>query len=248
MDLICEINKRKRAVVSFSFSTPDQKIADIFEPSCAKINDKFRLLELFKKEKIPVGVLLMPVIPFISDDDKSIRMIVETAKNINVDFILFSGLTMKKGRQSDHFFKIVGENFPLLNDKINNIYTWDQWGSTDRNYYEQINRIFLKIIKEYKIPARIPHYIFKDMVELNIEASIILMQIYEILKMQGIKKDAYKNAAWKMMLLKDDINELVKNKKLLTIPGIGKVISGIITDIVSQRRSGYYEKIINWEI
>ena len=96
--------------------------------------------------------------------------------------------------------------------------------------------------------ARIPHYIFKDMVELNVEVSIALMHIYEILRIQGINKEAYKNAAWKMMFLKDNINELVLNNKLITIPGIGNVISGIITDIVRKRRSVYYEKIINWEI
>ena len=76
---------------------------------------------------------------------------------------------------------------------------------------------------------------------------MILFHIYYFLKMKGQIKKAYESAAWKILFLKDDIKELIKNDKLKNINGIGNVIDGIIKEIYNTRKCNYYEKLLYYQ-
>jgi DNA repair photolyase len=247
-DLLKKINEKSSVTVSFSMSSSDQNITDIFEPGCASISERFRLLEKFKKLGFFTGIMHMPVIPFVSDNKKSLQTLLSSAKNVNVDFIIFGGMTLKAGKQKDYFYNQLQNFDNQLIKKYQEIYPHNnKWGNASFKYYEYLENLFYSIVKEYKIPSRIPHYIYKDRVELNVEISMILFHIYYFLKMKGQIKKAYETAAWKILFLKDDIKELIKNDKLKNINGIGNVIDGIIKEIYNTRKCNYYEKLLYYQ-
>jgi DNA repair photolyase len=121
IDLIKKINNKSQAIVGFSFSSVDDKISKIFEPYIASPSERLKCLAYFKKEKIPVGMFLMPVIPFISDNENTIEDTIKEAKKIGVDFIIFSGMTLKLGKQRNYFMDILKNKYPKLENNYKKI-------------------------------------------------------------------------------------------------------------------------------
>lgn len=95
IDIIKEINEKNRAIVSFSFSSVSKEISSIFEPGVPAPEERLETMKLFKKEGIACGMFLIPVIPYITDKPELIEDAVRKAKQYRVDFILFSGMTLK---------------------------------------------------------------------------------------------------------------------------------------------------------
>ena len=59
LDIIKKINEKNRAIVSFSFSSTDEKISSIFEPGVPPPKDRLEPLKLFKNEGIACGMFLL---------------------------------------------------------------------------------------------------------------------------------------------------------------------------------------------
>ena len=56
----------------------------------------------------------MPVIPFITDTPIQMEQSIQQAKNVGVDFIIFSGMTLKDGRQKEYFYRVIEKYQPEL--------------------------------------------------------------------------------------------------------------------------------------
>jgi DNA repair photolyase len=99
IDMLKKINENSRAIVSFSFSSVDDKISAMFEPGVPPPSERLETLAFFKKEGIACGMFLLPIIPFVTDTPKLIEDSVRKAGRAGVDFIIFGGMTLKDGRQ-----------------------------------------------------------------------------------------------------------------------------------------------------
>jgi DNA repair photolyase len=244
LDLLKEINDKNKSVISLSFSTNNQKIVDIFEPGCAVVKERFKTLESFKKNNFYTGIMYMPVIPFVSDSADDFKSFLKDAKNTGVDFILFGGMTLKDGNQKDHFYSVLDKNYPGLAEEYDKIYYSNIYGSPKEDYYTKISNSFYSVLSDFKIPPRIPHYIYRDKIELKDEVAMILFHIYFLLSLKGENKKFYEIAAWNILKLEDDIAELAKAGQLEKIKGVGKVIGGIIKEVVLERKCTYYERLL----
>ncbi len=50
---------------------------------------------------------LMPVLPFLTDTEQMLERTVERAVEAGVGFIVFGGLTLRPGRQQEHFLSVL---------------------------------------------------------------------------------------------------------------------------------------------
>ena len=105
IDILKKINKKNRAIVSFSFSSVNDEISAIFEPGVPPPSERLKTLTFFKNEGIACGMFLLPVIPFITDTPELMEETIRKASEVGLDFIIFGGMTLKEGRQKDYFFK-----------------------------------------------------------------------------------------------------------------------------------------------
>ena len=60
IDILKKINKKTRAIVSFSFSSADEKICSIFEPGVPSPEKRFETIEFLKNNGINCGIFLLP--------------------------------------------------------------------------------------------------------------------------------------------------------------------------------------------
>ena len=144
------------AVVSFSFSTPDEKLAKILEPNAPTPKERLETMKKFKDEGFKVGVCYMPVLPFLSDSDKQIEKMVVLAKNYGADSILTAGLTLFGDEPKDcktAYYKVIERNFPEILEKTKRLFG-NKFYPTSK-YQKDLAERADKICKKYEIKNRI---------------------------------------------------------------------------------------------
>jgi DNA repair photolyase len=112
LDLLAEINAKSRAILSFSIVTCDDAVRQAYEPHAAPIEARFEVLEQARALGIHTGVMAMPILPGISDSPKQLEALFSRAARAKVDFMLASGLTLRRGRQKEAFFETVARHHP----------------------------------------------------------------------------------------------------------------------------------------
>jgi DNA repair photolyase len=243
IEIIKKINKKNKVIVSFSFSSTDDKISSIFEPFIPSASERLKTIELFKDQGISCGLFLLPVIPFITDKPSIMEETIKQAKNAGVDFIIFGGMTLKDGMQKDYFFNTLKNNYPELLPDYFSIYKSSKWGQPVFEYYNSINRSFDLLAEKYRIPKRIPLHLFQDLLTENDLVIVLLEQIDYLLKLKG-KSSPYGFAAYSISKIKEPLSKIKGN--LQQIKGVGPTTEKLILEILETGNSNYYKKLINY--
>ena len=241
VDILKMINEQSRAVVSFSFSSLDDKISAIFEPGVPSPGERLKTLAFFKNEGIACGMFLLPVIPFITDTAELMEAAIRKASEVGLDFIIFGGMTLKDGKQKDYFFKVLKDHYPELITEYQKIYTGEKWGQASGEYYNSLNLTFNRVANKYKIPKRIPPALYSDILSENDLVIVMLEHIDYLLKLEG-KKSPFGFAAYSISQLKEPLSTMKGEWRKLK--GVGRTTEGIILEILETGSSLYYEKLL----
>lgn len=242
IDLLKLINEKSNALVGMSFSSVDDAISRIFEPGVALPSSRLQTLAKMKQAGIRCGVFLMPLIPFVTDQWQRIKEVFQAAARLSLDFIVFGGLTLNPGRQSEKFFSVIDTHFPELAAEYAMIYKPNKWGNATDQYYQSLSEPMLELSRLYKIPLRIPFYSFDRQFTLNEKVIIILEHIDYLLKLKN-QRSLYGFAAYNLSKLKEPIEQ--HQFFLQSVKGIGKVTEKIIQEIIRTGRSNYYNQLLS---
>jgi DNA repair photolyase len=244
-DLLQKINDTSRVIVSFSFSSTDEVISRIFEPGVPSPQERLETISFFKEKGIACGMFLLPVIPFITDTKEMLEKTIQDAKDVGVDFIIFGGMTLKEGKQKEYFFNILKRDYPKFLLEYRTIYKGSKWGEATHDYYDQLHFIFNILMKQNKIPKRIPPELFKDILSQNDLVIVILEHIDYLLKLDG-KRSPFGYAAYSLSQLQVPLSTMLS--QLQTIKGVGNTTEKIIQEIIKTGSSQYYERLLKGEI
>ena len=241
IDLLKKINEKRRAIVSFSFSSVDDIISADYEPGVPPPSERLETLDWFRKEGIATGMFLLPVLPFITDTARLMEEAVKRACDVGVDFIIFGGMTLKDGRQQKYYYKALKKHHPELLPRYETIYTGRKWGEATSEYYGVINRTFGEIAKKYGVPVRIPPVLYRDILDQNDLVVVTLDSIDYLMKLEG-RSSPYGYAAHSISKLKEPLSMM--RGDLQKLKGVGKTTEGIILEILSTGRSAFYERLL----
>ncbi len=242
LDILTRINKKNRVIISMSFSSVDDKTSAVFEPGVPRPSKRLQTLSLFKKNGFAIGMYLMPVLPFITDTPQKIKETLRAAKDIGIDFIIFSGMTLKGGQQQEHFYKILKRYDAEFISAYESIYSDNRWGQARQEYCDSIHEIFHSIAHIFNIPIRVPPRLWSDKVDETDRVIIILEHMDYLLKLRG-QKSPYGYAAFSISKLKEPIG--VWRHRLEHISGVGKTTARLIREILDSDTSRYYEKLLS---
>ncbi len=242
LELIQQINRESRSLVSMSFSSVNQKLSRIFEPGVPDPKKKLDLLKRFKDQGIACGMFLMPVIPFVTDTDELLEESVAAADEAGLDFLIFSGMTLKPGRQTDYFEKVLEKALPNIKDRCMALYAnTNQWGNAEPAYYHHLHQRFQRISQKYKIALRIPLRFYGDLLDEDDRVVVMLEQMDYLLKLKG-EKSPYGYGAYSISRLKQPLREF--KGSLQRLKGIGPVTERIVREILHTGTCSYYQKLI----
>lgn len=126
MDLLKQIGKIY-AAVSFTITTADDKLSKIIEPGASVSSERFEAIKELSKAGVYCGILLMPVLPFITNTEENILEIINKAKQAGAKYILNAmGMTLRD-QQREYYYKKLDVHFPglkeIYNEKFGNNYS-----------------------------------------------------------------------------------------------------------------------------
>jgi DNA repair photolyase len=241
LDLIKRINDQNRAIVSFSFSSTSDEISAVFEPCVPSPSERLKTLQIFKREGIPVGMFLLPIIPFVTDSRELIEEAVKKARMAGADFIIFGGMTLKPGGQSDYLFKALNKVHPGLCAKVESIYDGNRWGQATGRYVKSISARFNEAAKKMGLPKRVPPALFTDILWENDLVIVLLEHIDYLLKLEG-RHSPFGFAAYSISKQKEPISTM-KND-LEGIKGINQSTADLIWEILDTGTSAFLEELL----
>jgi DNA repair photolyase len=241
IDILSSINEKNNVIVSFSFSSTDEKISRIFEPGVPPPQQRLEAISFFKDQGIACGMFLLPVIPFITDTRDIMEKTIHDAHDAGVDFIIFGGMTLKDGTQKEYFYKTLQQHYPRLQQEYQMIYRGSTWGEALPEYYQSLHQTFNTLMKHYNIPKRIPPRLFSKLLSENDLVIVILEHLDYLLKIEG-KKSPYGYAAYSLSQIQQPLTSIIK--ELHTIKGVGPTTEHIIREFLKTGSSVYYEQVL----
>jgi hypothetical protein len=242
LDILKEINKQSLALVAFTITSLNDDVWKTWEPRASPPEERFNTIGKFSKVGVPTGVVMMPLLPFISDDAASIEQLVSREKKEGASFVLVSGLTLRD-RQKDYYYQKLKEKYPDLIPEYDKIYGEGGY-SPNQEYMEKLNLTILQVCRKYEMPPRIPHKLFHGKIGIKDEISHVLSQICYLLELMGKKGSAYRKAANQVFKTTEDITKLSKEGRITEIPAVGEKIGKIIDEVIQTGKSEYYLKLI----
>ncbi len=240
-DILSRINEKTRAVVSFSISTVNDGLAAVFEPGASPPSERLAALARLKSLGIGCGVFLLPVIPFVSDSGDAIEEAVRAARGAGADFIAFGGMTLKEGRQKEHFFAVLERIRPDLVEPCRELYANSaRYGEPAGGYFKEIGGRFAAASSRHGMPPRMPRPMFEGRIA-GIELAMILMEHADaMLALEG-KSSSYRRVAacvarFGKPVTPDNVSE---------IRGIGAAAAAMIREILETGTSRLYEDLLS---
>jgi len=143
---------QKGVIVSFSFSTIQDKIAKIFEPGATLPTERLIALEKTISQGFLTGISMMPLIPFISDTTEQLELSLSTFKAKKVDYVLPATITLFGNGKADSktlMMNAVKKHFPELEEKYKKFFIASSQMPT--YYREAFHRKMKELCTNYEL-------------------------------------------------------------------------------------------------
>ncbi len=108
---------QNRVTVAFTLTTVIDGLAKTVEPFAPLPSQRLSAMKTLAEAGIPVGVLMMPVLPYIEDTPEGIGRLLEAIVRHGASFCFWHvGMTCRDG-QRGYFYRKLDEHFPGLKER-----------------------------------------------------------------------------------------------------------------------------------
>lgn len=120
IDILKKIKSHSPVLLKITITTADDMLCQKIEPNVTATSGRFSAIKELSGNGIFTGVLLMPVLPFLEDNEENISAIIHLAYENGAKFIYPAfGVTLRQN-QRDWYYKKLDEHFPSLKQKYIN--------------------------------------------------------------------------------------------------------------------------------
>lgn len=112
IDVLQSIAEHSPVLIKVTITTAEDELAAKIEPNVSRPAERFKMIEKLSGAGLYTGILLMPVLPFIEDNQENIGEIVRWAQMSGAKFIYPAfGMTLR-GNQREWYYRKLNELFP----------------------------------------------------------------------------------------------------------------------------------------
>ncbi|GBG55483.1 radical SAM protein [Sporomusaceae bacterium FL31] len=120
IDVLKSISKHSPVLIKITITAADDRLCKKVEPHVVGASKRFAAIRELSANGIFTGILLMPVLPFIEDNESNISSIIHLAHESGAKFIYPAfGVTLRQN-QREWFYKKLDKDFPLIKQKYLN--------------------------------------------------------------------------------------------------------------------------------
>jgi len=247
LDLLVDINARAWVGVTYSISSVDPALKRAFELRSPGVRLRLRAMRQLADAGILVGASLMPVLPFVGDDEAHLDETIRAVKDHGGAFVLGGGLTMD-GVQAERTLEAFRLLDPALEARVRELYDWDVGGKPSYSppgaYNARLGLLIHELCARHGILDRMPRYIALGPLAVNKRiAERLFLKTYD-LELEQAKEYrlwAYRKAAWTVDELPEPIDAIYEARGeagLRELPGIGKSIAARIAGWLMAENDG----------
>ncbi|MBX9033553.1 SPL family radical SAM protein [Gordonibacter massiliensis (ex Traore et al. 2017)] len=157
IDLLRAIGGAGGAIAKLTITTADDRLARLIEPHAPAPSERFTALAELAEAGVFCGVLFTPTLPWVTDDETTVRGVVEGAAAAGARFVYhMTGVTMRD-RQRDHFLERIAAVDPALPDRYRRAFS-DRYFCNSPRAAEN-RALFRALCKEHGLLWRMPDII-----------------------------------------------------------------------------------------
>jgi DNA repair photolyase len=150
LELLKKINRRSKLSVNFSLITLDRKLQRILEPRAPRPGLRLRAMFELARADIRCNLLMMPMIPGLTDDPAAIENVIRAARRAEASGVWWRSLFLKPAA-ARRFIPFIKERFPHLADRIDMFYGRAEY--VPQAYDDRMRKIFDRIRPRYGFPV-----------------------------------------------------------------------------------------------
>jgi len=142
---------KRGTLITFSFSTLDAETGKLFEPGATAPSDRLEAVKAVKSNGFKTGISLMPLLPYISDTDESLRSMFQTFSDVPVDYIFPSTITLFGEGKADSktlVMNAIQKHYPDLYPEYLKLFKSDY---LPHGYRNEVDRRTKLLCKQYGI-------------------------------------------------------------------------------------------------
>lgn len=172
LPLLQRINERSLAVVMTTLLTADPHMAERLEGKAPPPALRLEMLAELKRGGIPVGVAILPIMPYVNDTDGALRGLLRACAEAGVDFVVWDYLHIPNERHRVRVNEILARlgSYPV--SYYRDIYRGGQ--VVQPLYRQDRDAELLTRCDGLGLEARAPHRIFAGKLAPRNEAALLL--------------------------------------------------------------------------
>jgi DNA repair photolyase len=121
-DVLSDIIIHSPVSVNFSITCSDDETCGKIEPFVSATSERFKAIEYLAGRGITTGVMMDPVIPYITDDPENVREMVKKAKYHGASFMYISTQVTMSDGQREYFNREAEKYYPGISEKYSDKY------------------------------------------------------------------------------------------------------------------------------
>lgn len=122
IELLKKIKENNNVIIKVSITTSDEELAKNLEPNVISPKKRFEIVKKLNENGIYSGVLMTPVLPFITDNEENIKEIIKQAKEAKAKFVYTKMEMMMKKTVAEYYYQKIDELYPGLSKDYQGIF------------------------------------------------------------------------------------------------------------------------------
>lgn len=117
LDLFDRIHRNAKSVLQMTLTVAEDHLSRILEPNVCTTSRRYQVLKEFQRLGIPTVVWLTPILPFLTDSEENLRVILDYCFDAGVKGIVSfgAGVTLRDGNR-EYFYRALDQHFPGLSN------------------------------------------------------------------------------------------------------------------------------------
>lgn len=132
IDILTSIAQKQPLIAKLSITCAKDELSRQVEQNVCPSSARFKALEKLSSQHIFTGVLLTPILPFISDSQDNIKQIIQKTHEHGGKFVFSMGGVTLRENQRDYFYQKLDEFFPGLKQKYQRAFAWQYYCKPDK--------------------------------------------------------------------------------------------------------------------
>jgi len=154
LDLLVQCSAVTDVATNFSVGSIDRELWRVLEPGTPNPTRRLEAVRALNEAGVPCGVLMAPIVPFLSDSDEAIRETVEAIAGVGATHVTPIVLHLRKGGSREWFMVWLRERHPELVPRYEELYGDRAYAA--KSYQEDVAARVRRLARRFGIGGATP--------------------------------------------------------------------------------------------